>query len=69
MYRLICLIFGYFILKLHPAKVNIARKRHRCSYDDTFLTEVIIFVHARATPQLYGRIDFDMQEWYNKPDN
>jgi len=34
------------ILKQHPAKISVARKRRRCSYDDKFLAEVIALVHA-----------------------
>ena len=34
------------MLKNHPAKISIARKRRRCSYDDAFLAEVILCFHA-----------------------
>ena len=34
------------ILKNHPAKISLARKRHRCAYDDAFFAEVMTSVHA-----------------------
>jgi len=34
------------ILKRHPAKISMARKRRRCSYDEPFLAEVIALIHA-----------------------
>ena len=34
------------ILKNHPAKISLARKRRRCSYDDAFFADVIHSVHA-----------------------
>ena len=34
------------ILKLYPEKLSLARKRRRCSYDDAFLTSVLLSVHA-----------------------
>ena len=34
------------MLKNHPAKISVARKRRRCSYDDAFLAEVILNFHA-----------------------
>ncbi len=34
------------ILKVFPAKMSVARKRRRCSYDDTFLADVLHSVHA-----------------------
>lgn len=34
------------ILKVFPAKMSVARKRRRCSYDDAFLADVLHYVHA-----------------------
>ena len=34
------------ILKQHPAKISLARKRRRCSYDDAFLASVLLAFHA-----------------------
>ena len=34
------------LLKAHPAKISLARKRRRCSYDDAFLADVLLSVHA-----------------------
>lgn len=34
------------ILKQHPSKISVARKRRRCSYDDAFLASVILAFHA-----------------------
>ena len=34
------------LLKAHPSKISLARKRRRCSYDDTFLAQVLLSVHA-----------------------
>ena len=34
------------VLKLHPAKMSVARKKRRCSYDDAFLAEVLSSFHA-----------------------
>lgn len=34
------------VLKNHPAKISIARKRRRCAYDDDFFADVINSVHA-----------------------
>ena len=34
------------ILKLYPVKISLARKRRRCSYDDVFLADVLLSVHA-----------------------
>ena len=34
------------ILKNHPAKISLARKRRRCAYDDDFFAEVMYSVHA-----------------------
>lgn len=34
------------ILKKHPAKISLARKRHRCAYDDDFFADVMRSVHA-----------------------
>ena len=34
------------ILKNHPAKISLARKRRRCAYDDDFFAEVMHSVHA-----------------------
>ena len=34
------------ILKQHPAKISVARKRRRCSYDDAFLASVLLAFHA-----------------------
>ena len=34
------------ILKNHPAKISLARKRRRCAYDDDFFAEVMDRVHA-----------------------
>ena len=33
-------------LKQHPAKISLARKKRRCSYDDVFLAEVLLSFHA-----------------------
>ena len=34
------------ILRQHPAKMSLARKRRRCTYDDTFLADVLHSVHV-----------------------
>lgn len=34
------------ILKNHPSKISLARKRRRCSYDDAFFADVIRSIHA-----------------------
>jgi len=34
------------VLKQHPAKISIARKRRRCSYDDAFLASVLLAFRA-----------------------
>ena len=34
------------ILKQYPADINLARKRCRCAYDDSFLTNSLRSVHA-----------------------
>lgn len=34
------------ILKQYPEKISLARKRRRCSYDDAFLADVLLSVHA-----------------------
>lgn len=34
------------LLKAHPSKISLARKRRRCSYDDAFLADVLLSVHA-----------------------
>lgn len=34
------------ILKNHPAKISLARKRRRCAYDDAFFAQVMNSVHA-----------------------
>ena len=34
------------ILKNYPAKISLARKRHRCAYDDAFFADVMRSVHA-----------------------
>lgn len=34
------------VLKLHPAKMSVARKKRRCSYDDAFLAQVLALFHA-----------------------
>lgn len=34
------------ILKHHPAKISLARKRRRCAYDDAFFADVMNSVHA-----------------------
>ena len=33
-------------LKLHPAKMSLARKKRHCSYDDEFLAQVLDLIHA-----------------------
>lgn len=33
-------------LKLHPAKMSLARKKRHCSYDDEFLAQVLELIHA-----------------------
>ena len=32
-------------LKLHQAKISLARKKRRCSYDDAFLAEVLALIY------------------------
>ena len=34
------------VLKNHPAKISLARKRRRCAYDDVFFADVMNGVHA-----------------------
>lgn len=34
------------VLKNYPAKISLARKRRRCTYDDDFLANVLLSVHA-----------------------
>lgn len=34
------------ILKNHPVNISLARKRRRCAYDDAFLADVLLSVHA-----------------------
>ena len=34
------------ILKQYPEKISLARKRRRCAYDDAFLADVLLSVHA-----------------------
>ena len=34
------------LLKTFPAKMSVARKRRRCTYDDQFLADVLLSVHA-----------------------
>lgn len=34
------------LLKLNPSKMSIARKRRHCSYDEDFLAEIVLSVHA-----------------------
>ncbi|MGN1223571.1 MAG: hypothetical protein ACI4TG_00540, partial [Ruminococcus sp.] len=34
------------VLKQHPAKISLARKRCRCSYDDAFLASVFFAFRA-----------------------
>ena len=34
------------VLKNHPSKISLARKRHRCAYDDAFFADVMNSVHA-----------------------
>ena len=34
------------VLKNYPAKISLARKRRRCTYDDDFLENVLLSVHA-----------------------
>ena len=33
-------------LKLHPAKMSLARKKRHCSYDDEILAQVLELIHA-----------------------
>ena len=34
------------LLKTFPAKMSVARKRRRCTYDDQFLADVLLSIHA-----------------------
>ena len=44
------------VLKNYPAKISLARKRRRCTYDDDFLANVLLSVRSCVSRDIAGEL-------------